>query len=268
LTEIEAQRLLGHQEGHLSRPTDSDVFVRKLEELGGSSGNTALMKALDWSSDKYWRVRDALLDDGAVLKGKGKGGSVQLIRELPTQRSPTAPLPHGPEAKLYEPFAKVLRNDWKREERLTHAEVHVTAFGGKKSGVWTRPDITLVSKKHFSVVPESQFDVWTFELKPVAGIDVKAVFEALSHARRATRSFVAFEVPEQPDEKVGEILDRCEEEAERLGVGLLLFTDPADFATWDVRYEGKRQAPNGDLLDEFLLEQIPAEMRLRISGWR
>src|SRR6185437_2778595 len=139
-----------------------------------------------------------------------------------------------------------------REERLTHFEVHVTANGSKKGGVWTRPDITLVSQKHFTIVPQPQFDVWTFELKTPAGIDVKDVFEALSHATRATRAFVAFHVPESPDTKTEKILERCEEEAERRGIGLIRFTDPGDFETWDKRVEGRRQDTDGDLLDKFL----------------
>lgn len=262
----------------MSRTPDSEVFLRKLEQAGGSSGNTALMRELGWASDKYWRIRDALLDEGVVVKGRGKGGSVQTNRVAqPSPRSGSGQRPsdigrdgRNAEVDLYEPFAKVLRAEWANERRLTHVEVQITAFGGKKTtgGTWTRPDITIVSKKSFTVVPQIQFDVWTFELKPVSGIDVKAVFEALSHSRRATRSFVAIEVPEQPNAGTETILSRCETEAGRHGIGLIIFTDAADFSTWEVRVDEKRQNTDVELLEEFLLEQMTEDARRRIRGWK
>jgi hypothetical protein len=264
----------------MSRTPDSEIFLRKLEQAGGSSGNTALMRDLGWAAEKYWRIRDLLLDEGVVLKGRGKGGSVQtnrvaqpLPRTSSAQRSTSGATFNGDgrnaEADLYKPFAEVLRNAWANERRLTHLEVQVTAFGGKRNGGrWTRPDITVVSKKSFTVVPHSQFDIWTFELKFVSGLDVTAVFEALSHARRATRSFVALEVPEDVDDRVKTILTRCEEEAGRLGIGLITFVDAGDFSTWDERVDAKRQETDGELLEEFLLEQIAEDVRRRIRGWK
>jgi hypothetical protein len=264
----------------MSRTPDSEIFLRKLEQAGGSSGNTTLMRDLGWAPEKYWRVRDLLLDEGIVLKGRGKGGSVQTNRVAPppprttsghrsTHGAPINGDGRNAESDLYEPFAGVLRNAWANERRLTHLEVQVTAFGGKRNGGrWTRPDITVVSKKSFTVVPHSQFDVWTFELKPVSGLDVTAVFEALSHARRATRSFVALEVPEDVDDRAETILTRCEEEAGRFGIGLITFIDAADFSTWDERVDAKRQETDGELLEEFLLEQITEDIRRRIRGWK
>lgn len=264
----------------MSRTPDAEIFLRTLDQVGGSSGNTALMRELDWAPDRYWRVRDHLLDEGLVIKGRGKGGSVQANRPAqPARRSTgartsnsaeTAADVRNTEADLYEPFAKVLRNAWANERRLTNLEVQVTAFGGRRNGGgrWTRPDITVVSNKTFTLIPQSQFDVWTFELKPVSGLDVTAVFEALSHARRATRSFVALEVPEHADDRTETILTRCETEAGRLGIGLITFTDAGDFSTWEERVDAKREDTDGELLEEFLLEQFTEDARRRIRGWR
>lgn len=259
----------------MSRLPDSDLLLRKLEQAGGSSGNTALMRELGWGSEKYWRVRDALLDEGALVKGRGKGGSVQLnrIEVQPVQRMPNGQRAtsegRGAEAELYEPFAEVLKHEWAAERRFTHVEVQVTAFGGKRStGTWTRPDITVVSEKSFSLVPQRQFDVWTFELKPISGLDVKAVFEATSHARRATRSFVALEIPVHVDRRTETILDRCEEEGARLGIGMITFTEVADFSTWDEKVDAKRMDTDGELLEQFLVEQLSDDSRRRVRGWR
>ena len=56
-------------------------FVGALAQLGGSAGNGRLLAELGWQEDTYWSVRQALLEDGAVLKGRGRGGAVRLANE-------------------------------------------------------------------------------------------------------------------------------------------------------------------------------------------
>lgn len=52
------------------------VFLNALDASGGSSGNQALRKRLDWDESTYNAVRNALVQNGEVVKGAGRGGSV------------------------------------------------------------------------------------------------------------------------------------------------------------------------------------------------
>jgi type I restriction enzyme M protein len=53
-------------------------FIQTLADAGGSAGNGRLLSELGWQEDTYLSVRDALLEDGTVVLGRGRGGSVRL----------------------------------------------------------------------------------------------------------------------------------------------------------------------------------------------
>ncbi|MCB1883581.1 MAG: SAM-dependent DNA methyltransferase [Geminicoccaceae bacterium] len=60
-------------------------FIDALADLGGSAGNARLRAALGWDEASYATTRDALVADGRVALGRGRGGSVALTdrREAP-----------------------------------------------------------------------------------------------------------------------------------------------------------------------------------------
>nr|BAT29746.1 N-6 DNA methylase [Aureimonas sp. AU12] len=49
-----------------------------LAELGGSAGNARLRETLQWDEAAYISVREALVAGGAIVPGRGRGGSVSL----------------------------------------------------------------------------------------------------------------------------------------------------------------------------------------------
>ncbi|WP_234820245.1 type I restriction-modification system subunit M [Rhodopseudomonas palustris] len=51
-----------------------------LAELGGSAGNGRLRDALQWQETTYDAVKDELVAEGAILPGRGRGGSVALAK--------------------------------------------------------------------------------------------------------------------------------------------------------------------------------------------
>ena len=58
-----------------------DTFMAQLAERvneRSSAGNIALRRALDWSREAYDEVRQALLQEGTITLGGGKGGSVSI----------------------------------------------------------------------------------------------------------------------------------------------------------------------------------------------
>lgn len=114
----------------MARTTDDDILLRNVPEDGASVGNIALMRALGWEEDKYWRVRNRLLDEGILITGEGKGGSVRravqpVVPDAPSASSNEArnqlleePQQVEGEAQLYEPLKGVIEGEWAKCQRL------------------------------------------------------------------------------------------------------------------------------------------------------
>lgn len=60
---------------------------------GATIGNMRLRKKLGWSNDRYFSVRDALVDAGVLELGRGQGGSVRGSAATPIHRSSSAGSP-------------------------------------------------------------------------------------------------------------------------------------------------------------------------------
>lgn len=56
---------------------DTNVLFAHLPADGSSIGNGSLREMLGWSETRYFAARQRLIDDGRVLTGKGRGGSVR-----------------------------------------------------------------------------------------------------------------------------------------------------------------------------------------------
>jgi hypothetical protein len=254
----------------MTRRSDADMLLDIVPADGSFIGNVTLLNQLGWAKEKYWHVRDGLLEGRQLERGRGKGGSVR--RSAPTDQLPVKSIRNSPEAQLYEPLLRVLSNEWVREMRIEPHQIHfeITARQGKKTtgGTWTRPDITAVSVRTFQHLPGKYVDVWTFEVKPVEALDVTAVFEAASHASRATRSYALLQIPEDSDsgyEK--ELIDRCARDAARLRVGLITFSSESEFKTWETKVEAPRLETTPEALDEFI-GHLSDLAKKRIAQWK
>jgi type I restriction enzyme M protein len=65
--------------------------MKALDELGGKAGNIKLREALGWAEDEYDVVRDALLEEGSIQKGRGRGGSVFMVGREQEAKAKVAP---------------------------------------------------------------------------------------------------------------------------------------------------------------------------------
>ena len=54
----------------------TERFVEPLKRLGGSAGNGRLREALRWDEPSYLAIKSALIHEGIVAPGRGRGGSV------------------------------------------------------------------------------------------------------------------------------------------------------------------------------------------------
>lgn len=258
-----------------------DQLIAKIKENGGHAGNVTLQRELGWNEETYWTIRDRLVDSGLLELGRGRGGSVSLVTQAPSVQAstpasvstPTSAISPGriPEGELYDPVADVLRRQWARDLRFRSHIVEVTARQGRRDtgGTWTRPDIVIAALRVFPHVPGKFFDLITFELKPLEGIDVTAVFEALSHRRAATQAYVWLHVPagEASNADLTALLKRIEEEASRHGVGMIVGADPSDYSSWDLRLRAARFEPDPESLNEFIAQQLSGLSRDELAQW-
>ena len=65
-------------------------FIQALREAGGSAGNGRLLRDLGWQGDTYDSVREALVEDGVIVPGRGRGGSVRLASPNDDAPAPSA----------------------------------------------------------------------------------------------------------------------------------------------------------------------------------
>ena len=221
------------------------------------------IKLADGDSE-YWNARNQLIDEGLLVKGRGKGGSVyspkgttdlEERRKVKEGKGPKTEFPT--ERSLYGPFQKAIENWWAKEHLVDDPVIHPTHSQGKKNtgGKYTRPDLTMVSYQSYLFTPGKILDITTFEIKPEKNAkDVAGVFETASHSVVAHRSYLAVHSKDW-DENTQECA-RIEMLCQNFGIGLIVFEHPAKQDTFEERVEPKRKNPDPQDVDEFINLQL------------
>lgn len=227
---------------------------------GSTIGNVRLRSHPGWTKKRYLTARNALIDDGHLLRGRGRGGSVR--RAVPVDEPRRI---HERESDLYDPLRRTLKNEWSHDRWKESPTVVVTAHAGRADtgGRWTRPDITCVGIRRFRYVPGVHLDVLTFEVKLLTTLDVSAVYEALGHRRAATEVYVLVYAPFGWTEgRLGPVIDA----ADANGVGLILLEKTDDTETWEELLEAARTTPDPSALDQFIHVQLPDHREMIASA--
>jgi hypothetical protein len=242
---------------------------------GSTVGNTALIRHLGWSQNRYWYVRDSLLEAGVLVRARGRGGAVR--RAHPDEGSATTTaeaelvgevaLAYVHEADLYPDIQKTLETFWAKERQIEPLAVEITAAQGRKAtgGRWTRPDLVSVAVRTYRYLPGKYMEVVTFEVKPSDAITVTAVYEALAHLRSATHAYVIYHVPDDVAESAGQVIEEARRVGRAHGVGVITMGDPKDWDTWDELEEARRVEPDPERLDEFINIQLTQVAHDRIA---
>jgi hypothetical protein len=257
---------------------DEETLYSQIPD-GGSVGNKTLRGRLGWTFEKYFDVRNQLVDKGLLVPGRGKGGSVarvhiELQAPAEVERAEEEAIDQAleeyrRERDLYPRFKEVIEREWVRDQGLLpNVVVEITASQGAREtgGRWSRPDIVAVAVRTFEMLPGKHLDVTTFEVKPADVWDnIACVFEAAAHSRAATQSFLAIHTPSGVPVTADAV--RVFEECRRFGIGLLTFDNPANYDTYETHVEPQKQVPSPALLDSFLSQQMSEECKKRIRLW-
>jgi type I restriction enzyme M protein len=65
----------------MARPSidvDAKTFLSELRRLKMRVGNGFFRDHLGWREERYWRIREFLLEQGKIIRGRGRGGSVDV----------------------------------------------------------------------------------------------------------------------------------------------------------------------------------------------
>jgi type I restriction enzyme M protein len=72
-----------------------DKFIATLKQLNGSAGNQRLRETIGWAESTYDSVKSALVEDGLIVLGRGRGGSVALTQTSARAQVQPATRPPG-----------------------------------------------------------------------------------------------------------------------------------------------------------------------------
>src|ERR1035437_751167 len=98
----------------------SKTLLDLVPASGDSIGNSALREHLrkaiaaqgdELSDQEYWLLRDAVIDQGLIERGLGRGGSVHRVVMVPEVSVRT-------EGDLYEPFQRAISSGYVKENRI------------------------------------------------------------------------------------------------------------------------------------------------------
>jgi hypothetical protein len=242
-------------------------FLARIPADGSGIGNKSLRELLDWDLERYHSVREELVQEGVIRLGRGRGGSVSLIRpvavietSLPDNEAQVS-VSKKREKDLYPGFFRGLKK-WAEDQGWTDYFVEQIAHQGRRNtgGSWTRPDFVVVGVQKYEYTPGVVRDIETFEVKQ-ANCAIDAVFEAAAHSRCATKSYLA--VQRDGSRPTDDDLSRIEYECQRFGIGLVLFGNPELPDEWEYAVEPTRREPDPEYLEQFVNNQIKDKEKLR-----
>lgn len=80
--------------------SQAERFIETLTALEGKAGNQRLLGELGWAESTYQRVKGRLIEEGRIVSGRGRGGSVVLAEgSIPTGTSKVESRTAAPRAK-------------------------------------------------------------------------------------------------------------------------------------------------------------------------
>lgn len=252
-------------------------FISSLERLDGSAGNGRLRHELGWDEEFYWKVQGLLVEEGRIVPGRGKGGSVRLTeaetehsQEQDTSTNPdrSPPSKRLAERELYDPLRHTIESTWIKRFGFDDVRVDETHSQGSKAtgGTFTRPDITAAGIRRYVFLPK-RLEIITFEVKAGDCVDVMGVLEAIAHKEAAHRSYVIYALSRVSFDSQAEA-ERIMELAQKYGIGLILTENPQNVETWEIGLDAARHEPDPARLDRFLGDLPSEPMKKQLHKWK
>jgi len=165
----------------------------------------------------YFAARNLLLNGHRIGRMRGQGGQLFLESAPVLGGQPTiVSEEQWAERKLMQPLCQYLEGAFRQGLDLPESAtyiVHDTSSSGPRHGQWARPDYVLVTAMRFKLLPGTQVDVHSFELKTETGATVQAVHEALAQTRYTHFGHLVWHLPDgsRAEARLAEITKHCDE---------------------------------------------------------
>jgi hypothetical protein len=211
-------------------------------------------------AELYAKATDQLVRDGTIGKSRGQSGSIFLaVKERPSVQltQDEIALDVWSEARLMEPLRQFLDGPFKEGLSLPKGSfcvVQDTSMMGPTRGRWARPDFIVVSGMPFKLLPGSQIDVHSFELKSETGANDLAVYEALAQTRFTHFGHLVWHLPERSKAEVR--LPDIEKQCDDHGVGLIRMYDPNRPEGHEILLDPVRKPTLPAIVDGFLESRL------------
>ncbi len=144
--------------------------------------------------------------------------------------------------------------------------VHVKAQEGPAaSGVWSRPDVSMIHAWRHKYLPNVSVDMYGFEVKGDGRCDLRAVHETLAHRRFVHFAYLVwqFNKPDYDSNVFSDVLESCES----YGLGLVTFSGPVERPNFKTHLTATRGNPKPSEVDDFIETRFPKQQRSRLVDW-
>lgn len=217
--------------------------------------------------DLYFAARNVLLDRRRIGRLRGQGGQLFLESASTSPRQPTSNAEEQwAEHKLMQPLRQYLEGPFRKGLDLPEDAawmVHDTSAFGPHRGQWARPDYILVTAMRFKLLPGSQVDVHSFELKTETGGTLQAVHEALAQTRFTHFGHLVWHLPDgcKAEARLAEIAKHCDEH----GIGLIRMREPARAEGCEILVDPVRKETLPAAVEGFLESRLSQEQRTELA---
>jgi len=241
--------------------------IGNMAALENLRGKIKQLDNVEITDDEYWAIRNALIDDGKIACGRGRGGSIYLVPPNTDLEADANCDNRGKaERKLYPDILKIIEGPWalSRNHVEENSFACITAYA-KVPGKWRNPDLSMVSIVGYDFIPGKTMELTTFEVKPNGGFSVEGIFETASHLVFGHRSFLMIQDKDKQrdaDPNFARLLTLLP----RFGVGLVLFEDPGNYATYEIIAEAEYKTPAPSAVSEFIKYSFPEDMQHKIRS--
>lgn len=174
------------------------------------------------------------------------------------------------ESRLYPVFHAYLNTAFAARIKPSHGESLALAAvtdkaGPAASGIWTRPDLSLIHACRYKYQPTVRLDVYGFEVKRDDGGDVRAVHEAMAHRRFVHFAYVVWHYPaaDFAADRFLVVAQQCKSH----GLGLITLGNIKDDRTFKIHLDADRAEPDENAVDDFIETRFAAEQKERLLGW-
>jgi hypothetical protein len=215
----------------------------------------------------YFAGRDLLLNQGRIGRLRGQGGQL-FLTPLDAAAEPVSPIQASAwaEAALMKPLRGYLDGPFRQGLDLPSGSLfiaHDTSNFGPHRGQWARPDYIVITAMKFKLMPGSQVDVHSFELKTEGGCTVQSVHEALAQTRFTHFGHLVWHLPDgsKAEARLAEIEKHCEEH----GVGLIRMREPSKPDKYEILLDPKRKRTLPSAVEGFLESRLTGGQRKDLS---